>query len=236
MRIIVNEKTIQRNKRIGSTATIVAVALFGVGIFFTWTVKDQQVIEQYLWVMYGTLALGFIAAQVGISLGTRFGRAPRMDERLSAALKGLTKEYALYHYTGPVSHLLVGPAGVWAIQTYHQRGIIVYEKNRWKQRGGGALLAYLKLFAQEGLGRPELDVENDLDAVKKWLKKTMGENVPPINAALVFLDPRAELQADNAPYPTLRPNGLKEVIRRAAKTNPLPEAVYQQIQSLLPQE
>lgn len=236
MQIVTNQKTIQRNKRIGSFATLAAILLFGVGIVFTWTVKDQQVLQQYVWLMYGTLVLGFIAAQVGIGLGNRFGRTPRMDEHLNAALKGLTKDYTLYHYASPVSHLLVGPAGVWVIETYYQRGKIVYEKNRWQQRGGGALLAYLKLFAQEGLGRPDLDVENDLKALQKTLAPALGAEMPSLNAALVFLDPRAELAADEAPYPTLRPNGLKDLFRQAAKAHPLETAVYEKIKTLLPAE
>ena len=65
---------------------------------------------------------------------------PRVDERLTAALKGLTKDYTLYHFLTPVNHLLVGPAGVWIIEAYYQRGNIVYEGNKWKQKGGGLLL------------------------------------------------------------------------------------------------
>lgn len=229
MNIVINEKTIQRNKRIGSIATIGSILLFGAGIWFTTAVKDPLIINQYIWVVYGSLIIGFIGSQIGISLGNRFGRSPRMDERISAALKGLTKDYTLYHYVSPASHLLVGPAGIWALQSYHQRGTIVYEKNRYQQKGGGLLLGYLKIFAQEGLNRPELDVESDFAALKKQLKKEFGEDLPPLNAALIFLDPRAEIQAEGAPYPALKPDGLKDLLRKAAKNNPLPAATIQRV-------
>lgn len=233
MNIVINEKAIQRNKRIGSIATIGSILLFGAGIWFTTAVKDPEVINQYIWVVYGTLIVGFIGSQIGIGLGNRFGRSPRMDERISAALKGMTKDYTLYHYSSPASHLLVGPAGIWALESYHQRGTIVYEKNRYQQKGGGVLLGYLKIFAQEGLGRPELDVESEFAGLKKLLKKEFGEELPPLNAALVFLDPRAEIKAEGSPYPVVRAEGLKEIIRTAAKRNPLPAETIQRVNRLL---
>ncbi|NCP86605.1 MAG: hypothetical protein CO094_08030 [Anaerolineae bacterium CG_4_9_14_3_um_filter_57_17] len=232
MNIVTNEKTIQRNKRIGSIATIGSILLFGAGIWFTTAVKDPVIINQYIWVVYGTLIIGFIGSQIGISLGNRFGRTPRMDERVSAALKGMTKDYTLYHYVSPASHLLVGPAGIWALETYHQRGTIVYEKNRYQQKGGGLLLGYLKIFAQEGLGRPDLDVESEFAGLKKLFKKEFSEDLPPLNAALVFLDPRAEINAEGAPYPALKPDGLKDLLRKAAKTNPLPAETIQRVNRL----
>lgn len=186
--------------------------------------------------MYGAMLGGFIILQFSVYLSNRFGRKPRIDERVTAALKGLTKDYTLYHYVTPVNHLLVGPAGVWVIRPYYQRGTIVYEKDRWKQKGGGFLLGYLKLFAQEGLGRPDLETQADLDMLRDAFKKTLGDDIPPLNASLVFYDPRAELQADEAPFPTLKIEALKEHLRKYAKANPFPPEQVKRITAALPQE
>jgi hypothetical protein len=180
--------------------------------------------------------VGFILSQVGIYFGNRWGRSPRVDERITAALKGLTKDYTLYHFLTPVSHLLVGPAGVWIIEPYYQRGTIVYEKNRWKQKGGGFLLNYLKIFAQEGLGRPDLEVQADLETLGEALKKSLGDDLPPLNASLAFFDPRAVLQADEAPFPTLKLDDLKDFLRKKAKENPLSPAQLKKVIDALPQE
>jgi len=231
MKVLSNEKTIKRNIKIGQYTTLAALAILAVGMVTSFTTPEQ------VYLPFAALAIGFVLSQIGIYFGNRWGRRPRTDERITAALKGLTHEYTLYHYLTPASHLLVGPAGVWVIEPYHQRGTITYEKKQWKQKGGGFMLAYLKLFAQEGLGRPDLEIAADLESLRNALKKTLGEeNLPPLHAALVFYDPRAELQAEEAPLPTLKIQNLKEHLRKAAKQNPLSAAQVQTITQALPQE
>lgn len=233
MKVLTNEKIIKRNTQIGKYASLSALFILGGGMVASFIWKDDP---NAVFLSFGALMIGFILSQFGIYFGNRFGRRPRVDERITAALKGLTKDYALYHYLTPVNHLLVGPAGVWILQPYHQRGFITYEKNRWRQKGGGLLLGYLKLFAQEGLGRPDLETQADLDALRNALKKVLGEDLPPLNASLLFYDPRAEIQADDAPFPTLKLDQLKDFLRKRAKENPLPPEQVKRILDILPKE
>ncbi|HAV76072.1 MAG TPA: hypothetical protein DCX53_01825, partial [Anaerolineae bacterium] len=65
------------------------------------------------------------------------------DEKLDAGLKGLQNEFVIYHYKAPASHLLIGPAGVWVLLPFHQRGQVTYKKNRWRNSGGGFLQGYM---------------------------------------------------------------------------------------------
>ncbi|MCC7130085.1 MAG: hypothetical protein IT297_06760, partial [Anaerolineae bacterium] len=168
------------------------------------------------------LLFGFILSQLGIYYSNRWGRRPRPDELLDGALKGMDKKYSLYHYSSPVNHLLIGPAGMWALFPYYQRGTIVYDKNRYKQRGGNL---YLKIFAQEGLGRPELDVAAAKDSLQAFLKKRFpDEEFPPADALLVFTNPEVNLAiADDAepPAPAVKLKDLKELIRKSAKSKPV---------------
>ncbi len=230
MKVLSNEKVIKRNTQIGKYASIAALLILAGGMVVSFTMQEQAFIA------FGALMVGFILSQFGIYFGNRFGRRPRTDERITAALKGLTKDYTLYHYLAPVNHLLVGPAGIWVLEPYHQRGTITYEKNRWRQKGGGLMLGYLKLFAQEGLGRPDLEVQADLDSMRDALKKSLGEGLPPLNAALLFYDPRADIQADEAPHPTLKTDQLKDFLRKYAKENPLSPEQVKRITDLLPKE
>ncbi|MCG2787431.1 MAG: NERD domain-containing protein [Anaerolineae bacterium] len=229
MKIVLDEKIIKRNTAIGRYSSLVALLILGGGIYVTFAYPDQVTLS------FGALLAGFLLSQFGIYFGNRWGRRPRVDERLTAALKGMTKDYTLYHYTAPVSHLLVGPAGVWIIEPYYQRGTITYEKGRWRQKGGGFLLNYLKIFAQEGLGRPDIEIETDSENLKKFLQKEFGEQIPPINAVLAFTDDRADLQVQDAPYPALKVAALKEFFRKAAKSQPLPALEYKRITEALPQ-
>jgi hypothetical protein len=198
VKILTNEKTIRRNAKIGQYSSIIALVVLAGGMYISFSRPELFSISA------ASLLIGFILSQVGIYFGNRWGRHPRMDERLTAALKGLTKDYTLYHFITPVNHLLVGPAGIWIIEPYYQRGKIVYEGNKWKQKGGGLLLGYLKIFAQEGLGRPDLEVQADIDSLASALKKALGEDIPPVNAVLVFTDERAELAVENARLPTMK--------------------------------
>lgn len=232
MKILVNEKTIRRNAKIGQYTTLGSLIILASGMGITFFYPTQ--------VTYSFLALliGFVSSQVGIYYGNRWGRRPRIDERITAALKGLTKDYTLYHYLTPVSHLLTGPAGVWVIEPYYQRGKIVYEKGKWKQKGGGLLMGYLKMFAQEGLGRPDIEIKADLENLTEYLKKNQPEDhtPPEINAVMVFSDDRAELETEGSPIPVMKIDQLKEFIRKTAKQTPLLPEVQKQVDKLLPAE
>jgi hypothetical protein len=232
MNVLTHEKAIRRNAKIGQYTSLAALLILAGGMYISFVYPTQ------LYVSFISLTVGFVLSQVGIYFGNRWGRRPRVDERLTAALKGLTKDYTLYHFLTPVNHLLIGPAGVWIIETYYQRGTMTYEKGRWKQKGGGLLLGYLKIFAQEGLGRPDIDVKADTDSLTAALKKALGDGqeIPPINAALVFTDDRAEIKADDAPVPTIKIEQLKELLRKTAKQNPFPATEIKRITAVLPQE
>ena len=231
MKIVIDEKLVKRNAKIGQIATIASLIVLGGGMFLTFQKPEM------IGVSIAALLVGFLLSQVGVSYTNRWGRSPRPDEQLSQALKGLDKRYTLYHYHTPVAHLLVGPAGLWILLIKHQKGLITYDekKKRWKQSGGGFIQAYLKIFAQEGIGRPDLEIESDTDKLTKFLRKNLPEDVevPEIRAALVFSHPEAEIQSEGAPVPTLPIKKLKDLIRKSAKNKPIKMEMVQQIQALL---
>ena len=229
MKVVIDEKLIKRNAKIGQVLTIVSLATLGAGMFITF--RNPEL----LGVSVGALLVGFLLSQVGIHFTNRWGRSPRPDEQISLALKGLDKRYALYHYQTPASHVLVGPAGVWVLIPKHQRGTITYRKNRWKQSGGGIIQNYLKIFAQEGIGRPDLEIESDIEGVEKYLGKRLpeGTEIPEIQAALIFSNPEADIQADDAPVPTLPAKKLKDMIRKTAKGKSVSPEIVKLIQNTI---
>jgi len=239
MKVLSNEKTIRRNGKIGNYTSLVAFGLMLLGMYFSFRLTDVQFArdnEIYTWYMAASLFAGFILFQIGTYFMNRFGRRPRPDEALIANLKGLTKDYTLYNYLTPVSHLLVGPAGVWIISCYYQRGQIIYKNGRWQQKGGGFWLTYMKIFGQEGLGRPDLEIKADVESLENALKDALGEDAPPVNAALVFTDPRAEITADDAPHSTMKIKDLKEFLRKYAKSNPFSAEQIKRVTEALPEE
>jgi hypothetical protein len=212
MRIVTNEKLIKRNARIGQIASFSGLAILIGGVVINWQNPEQVGLS------LGALLLGFALSQFGIYFGNRYTRPPRADTVLSQSLKGFDKRYSLYHYSAPISHLLIGPGGMWVILPRHQRGTISYENGRWKQKGGFGL-TYLKFFAQEGLGRPDIEISSDLERLNHFFKKEFPDmEFPQPHAVIVFLNPKAELgDLSQAPYPALPIKKLKDHIKKQAK-------------------
>ena len=231
MNINRNDTLIKRNARIGQVTMFVALAVLAGGMFVSF-----QYPEQANW-SFLALLLGFLLSQVGIYFSNRYSRKPRPDELIDQALKGMDKKYALYHFLTPATHLLVGPSGVWVLLPYYQRGTITYSKGRWRQQGGGLMYQYLKLFAQEGLGRPDMDVKNQVQALQSVLQKHLPEeSLPAIQAAVVFTNPKAVInipEDENPPAETVMLKDLKELIRKSGKSKTLSQDKVKIIQDAL---
>jgi len=231
MRIIKNEALVKRNGRIGQWTSLSALAVLGIGMYLSFQRPDLFAYS------IGALILGFTMTQVGMYYSSRFGRSPRPDEKLDAGLKGLPGDVTLYHYIGPVPHLLVGSMGIWALLPYHQRGAVMYDRNRWRIRGGGFMQAYMTIFGQEGIGRPDTEATGQIQAVRKHLAAGMEESsIPPINAVLVFTHDQAEVDAAGAPIPAVHIKKLKDLLRQRVKESPLRSDELLRIKACLPQE
>jgi hypothetical protein len=230
MKIIKNEKLIKRNSQIGQWTSLGALAVLGLSMYLNFNRTDLIAYS------LGGLLLGFILMQIGIYMGSRYGRRPRPDEKLDAGLKGLQNEYSIYHYTAPASHLLVGPAGIWVLLPYHQRGQITFRKNRWRMSGGGFLQGYMRIFGQEGIGRPDIETESEINAVKKHLVKHMYESqIPQINAMMVFTGDDVTIEANDSPIPAMKLKEIKEFFRKKAKEKLISQMQLAAVKAALPE-
>ncbi|MFN2194619.1 MAG: hypothetical protein ACK2UW_00675 [Anaerolineales bacterium] len=228
MQIISNERLIKRNARVGQIASIVGLGVLVVGMIISFTRPDL-----FIWSLLALL-VGFALSQIGIYFGNRWGRRPRPDEVLDAALKGLDGNFRLYHYSTPAAHLLTGPAGVWVLLTRMQRGKFVFEKGRWRQKGGGFLQAYMRIFAQEGVGRPDLEAPSEVEAVKKFLNEKLPDEELPVNAILVFTNDSAEFEENDEAFPpAVTAKKLKDFIRKEAKNKPISIPMSKTLQDAL---
>jgi hypothetical protein len=216
MRIIKNEKIIERNGKIGQWTSLAALVVLGGGMYISFSKPELFTYSVVC------LVIGFIMTQVGMYMGSRWGKSPRPDEKLDAGLKGLHSEFNMYHYSSPVSHLLVGPSGVWVLLPYHQRGKISFEKNRWKMKGGGFLQSYMRIFGQENLGRPDLDAESEANTLQKFFAKKLDiSSIPEIKPILVFTTDEAELEVGESAIPAMKLKQLKEFLRQGGKNRSL---------------
>lgn len=213
MNIYANEKLIKRNHKLGNIFSIGALVILAVGLFLPG--NDFATTRSILALL--CLVIGFLVFQLGNYYVNRWGKSPRPDELLTQSLKGLDNTYSLYHYETAVSHLLVGPCGVIALLPYGQNGFITYDskKNDWKQRGGNF---FLKIFGQEGLGRPNSEAKLE----KRDLEKFIAQNnitIDPsqINVVLVFTNSKVDVLGEGSPVLYCKAEKLKDIVRKKAK-------------------
>lgn len=231
MKIVTNNKLIKRNASIGKFTSIGALVVLGLGLYITFKYPDKFIFSM------GCLLAGFFLSQFGIYFGNRWGRSPRPDQVINKNLKGLGREYTVYHYTTPAAHLLVGPAGIWTLHPFHQGGKITYDGKRWRIKGGGFARTYLRMFGQENIGRPDLEAAGERRSVSKFIGRILQEveQVPEIQSVLIFTDPKAELDIENPPIPAMTPKELKEFLKNQAKVHPLPDNLLDTIRKVFPE-
>ena len=228
MKIIKNEKLIERNGKIGNWISLGALAVLAGGMYISFTHPE--------WFVYSLVCLvaGFMFTQIGMYMGNRWGRSPRRDEKIDAAMKGMHSEFSIYHYSTPASHLLVGPAGVWVILPYQQAGIAYFEKNRWKIKGGGFMQGYMRIFGQEGIGRPDIEAETEISSVRKFFEKKLeGTTIPEIKSVMVFTNEQIEVEPGESPIPAMKLKDIKGFMREESKNRKLTGVQIQQICQVL---
>jgi len=231
MKTVTNEKMVKRNAKIGRYTSLGALVVLGIGLYLTFKMPDRFAFSLV------ALLIGFFMSQVGIHFTNRWGRSPRPDEVIDKSMKGLGREYTMYHYVTPVSHLLVGPSGIWTIIPYFQSGIVTFEKNRWRARGGGFLQSYMRLFGQDNIGRPDLESEAQKTSAIRYLKRLLpeGTEIPTVNAVMLFANPKVELKVEQTPIPALTPKDIKDFLREKGKDKVISETMLSSIRNALPQ-
>jgi hypothetical protein len=224
MKVIINEKLIKRNGRLGQIATFSGLFVLAGGMFVSFRYPNYSI---FAWV---ALLVGFALSQVGLYFGNRWGRHPRPDERIDLGLKGLNDQFTMYHYSTPAAHLLVGPSGLWVIMPYYQVGKIVYERGRWKQKGGSFIQKYLRAFAQEGIGRPDIDAPAEVESLSRFFKKNIpDQSIPEARPVLVFTNDKVDLEVGETPILTIPLKKLKETIRKSTKENALSPQLIEEL-------
>ena len=205
-----NESKIRVNVAIGRWLSLAGLGVLLVGMVVS-VAKPDLVIVSLL-----CLALGFLASTVGAYYANRWTKSPRPDEALNQALKGISNKYHIYHYLLPLSHVLLGPAGLFIFRVYLNEGQVTYDGTRWKQKF--SLLRFLGFSGQEALADPVRDAQYDQQRFRNWLKKRLPENdIPPITPVIVFIRDGVQLDVAETEVPVLDRRQLKGWIRNKFK-------------------
>ncbi len=230
MKIIRNDKLIARNAKISQYVLYAALICLVAGIYITFTNNSAEEIGT----AYLFLIPSYVLVQFSISMGNKWSRSPRPDEVVTQSLKGLDNQYYLYIHTTAVPHLLVGPAGLLIIKTYHQCGRIYLDEKKGvlKQKGGGSFIT--KIFASEGIGTIQKQSQLTNDKCKVYLEK---QGITPLTEAKivnVFINEDVVLDAAEYSEVLLTPDKLKDFIRKTAKKINFPVEEIERITTNLP--
>jgi hypothetical protein len=227
MKTYINAGYVKRRASIGKWASLLGLAVLAGG--FILSLRDPR----FFIVSFATLILGFLLSNVGIYYANRYARPDRPDAVLAQTLKGFDKRYALYQFLLPVSHVLREPGGLTIFALKPQEGEVVFEDGKWHHRQGWGRL--LRWVGQEGLGKPDLEIEHDVQTIQDWLQKQGGDLEVPVRGVVVFTNPKAQLRLEDPPVDAMSSKQLKGWLRKAGKLPPLPKEEQDRLVELLDQ-
>jgi hypothetical protein len=225
--IIRNEKRIKRLRLTGQIGSVVGLTVLIVGFLIGF--RSEQP-EQFFGIQLISLLVGWVLAQVSLSLNNKYGRTPRVDEVLDKAIRGIDNKARLYHYVLPAPHVLLTRSGPIILVGQPQSGTIsVNEKGRWRQKRKG-LLGFL---GREGLGNPSREAEIRVSALANFIRKNAPEiEEVPLAAVIVFTsDKLDDLDVEHSPVPAL-PHGKLKGFMRKQLNDRLPPELYARLREI----
>jgi hypothetical protein len=222
MRVTTNTRMIKRRAKFGTYASLGGIAVLAGGM-----VASFQ--PQLVWVSLLALIAGFLLAQYGNYNLRRYGRSPRPDEIVAESLKGFDDRYHLYAWSLPSPFVLLTPHGLYSFVTRDQNGEITNNGSQWKTKFsiGRALL----MFSQEGLGNPSQDAQQHAAKLTEWVRSKLPESEITAQPAILFTDPRAQLNVTDPAVPVLDTKGVKKWLR-SGKPEFIKNAELRQLEAL----
>lgn len=175
------------------------------------------------------MLVGVVVSVLGIHNANIWVKKPRPESVLDAELKGLTDSYRVYHYPAlPYDHILLGPSGVFVIETVNLEGEFSYQEGRWKEKMSmGRAVRYV---VEEHLGDPTRDAADFAVNLEAHLKNEAGVKVN-VTPLVIFIHPRAEILIKNPPVAVTTPKKLKNLV--AGKTAKIPDETYKKVRAFL---
>jgi hypothetical protein len=207
VRIVENQKYIQRRAQIGRYAFFGGLGVLLVGLIISLNPAWISLFP----LTFVCLIVGALLSQVGGYYTRRFDRGVLPHLALSKALKGFDDRYTLVHYGTPASHVLLAPDTVYVFVTKAQAGVITYADGRWRNPTG--LRRLLTWMAEEGLGKPTRDAAIEVARFQRFATTHLPDRSIEPQPIIVFLHPNAQLDVTDSPVPAVHVKKLKDWLR-----------------------
>ena len=137
---------------------------------------------------------------------------PGLTRSSRTSLKGFDDRYHLYSWSLRAPFVLLTPQGLYSFITRDQTGQITVNGAQWKSKLslGRALL----MFSQEGLGNPTQEAQVNAAKLTEWIRGKLPDSTVTAQPAIIFIDPRAQLNITDPVVPVLDHEGRQEVAAR----------------------
>ena len=168
---------------------------------------------------YLFLVVGLLAASLGSYYASRYVREPRADQVIAEALGDLDKRHAMYSYYLASNYIIASHHGLTIIEPRSHAGDISFENGRWRHKAG--MRKFLQLFGEPSLGKPDQDLQREIDWVKEWMDEIMPEDDVPVNGAVVFTGKDANLRVTGQSLPTMVVGDLVRHMKEGLKGTPV---------------
>jgi len=245
MIVIRDEKRMGRMATIGRYTSFLGMAAL-LGGFALAFLPEGTFADTRMLLFYQLLALsgGWLISQVGMYLSHRYVRSPRPDEVLDDTLRKVAKGGRLYHYALSAPHILLMPYGLIVINAKYQGGEITYHSEKqkvWSRRGRHSRhwmqhgVGMRKYFGQEGIGKPDVEIEKMVQSVAAFLNKNAPEvQEIPIAPMIVFTTKGVDqLDLKKSPIPAMHFKKVRGFLKQKENPPNLSEADYNAVRAAL---
>ncbi len=229
MRVIANEKYIQRCAFVGRYASIAGLLVLLVSFILSifWT-SESALIPLGMWV---ALLVGVSLSIIGGYYADRFEGPGAHYRGVREALEELDEHYTLFQYVLPSPHVLLGPEGLIVLVVRSIPGEVTYAGGRWHWRQRFKFLR--ALAGQQGIGVPEAEVEYELKRMSRYLEKVLPGASVPVQGVVLFTRPKVKLKVQDPPVPVLRAHRFKNWLRGQRARKAMPGALRRQLEEVL---
>jgi hypothetical protein len=166
---------------------------------------------------WAALLVGFVVTNAAIYLANRYGVRHQPHLQIDEELRTLDDRYVTLHHIRPLPHFLLGPSGAYVFTIKPQSGLIRYGEGRWRQ---DLPFKWLRMAFQEGLGNPAREATLEAEQLARHIAKRQLAAELPVQPIVVFVNPGAQVQVEDAPVPAVHVNKLLGLLRQLERDRP----------------
>ena len=225
MESVINQPFLKQRSQYARWGSYIGFGFLFVGLFS---------MSRSILLSYAFMLVGLIGAAFGSYMANRYVREPRADQVFEEALEALDKRYKMYGYYPPSHYLIASHYGLTILEPRGQDGEVSYENGRWHHKGGWRKV--LQLFGEPSLGKPDQDVQREVEWVKEWIDEVLPEDDVLVTGVVVFTGSNVTLHASKAPVPAVKAEDLARHLKAGLKGNrTLTTAKQKELRSIMDQ-